>query len=140
MKITYRISAILLTLMCVGIVSCSKKAIVEIPVHNIDVAEDLPSQVKRIHGMSYGEVVDRFGQPDFNYYYPSHDIDDSDTIIVPVMTAMWSLGTSPYNSAQDIIDGLVSEDDEMSGFPDAELIVNFQAVGNGYTAIQVTLE
>lgn len=141
MKIASRISAILLlTLMCISIVSCSRKAVVEMPVHSIDVAEDLPSQVKRIQGMGYSEVIERFGQPDFSYYYPAPDTESKDTIIVPVMTATWLLDNSPLVAAQEILDELVSEENEMSGFCSADLIVNFKSENNGFTAIQATLE
>ena len=140
MKIINCVIGVFLSLICFGGVSCSKKSVTEMPVYSITVAEDLPPQVKRIQGMSYGKVVEQFGEPDFIYYYPAPNLESNDTIIVPVMTAMWSLDTSPYYAAQEILDRLVSEDDELSGFCSADLIVNFKSENNGFTAIQATLE
>lgn len=121
-------------------VACSKSPKPEVASHYIDVAENLPTQVKRIDGMTYSEVVARFGSPDYAYYYPAVNAPDADTVIVPTVVGLWDLGTSPYKEAQDILDALADEDDEMSGFCSAELIVNFRTNQNGLTAIQATLE
>lgn len=121
-------------------VSCSSSSKPERLAYYVDVAEKLPKQVKRIEGCSYTEITERFGLPDYAYYYSANNVEDADTVIVPVVVALWNLGTSSYASAQDIIDEVMCDTEEMSGVCSVDLVINFKIRDNELYASQVTLE